>query len=158
MQTKERMRAAARSCWQRDRRLYWALAALGLVQLALRGVMRFAPAARFAVRYIVRPYHRAMGWLCSFLPFSAAELCWAALIVFCLWYVARTVFLLCAPPWEAPAAKKEGTAPPKTPERETEGTQPRDGARRRTRAAVLWRRVLGGLLTALAVYNGYTLL
>lgn len=122
-----------------------ALTGLALAQLALRGVMYRPAAAHFAVRYLVRPYHRAMGRLCSFLPFSAAELCWAVLVVFCIWYVGRTVYFLVCPPPETPA--KEGSAGP-----------PQGEVRRRSRGAVLWRRALGGMVTALAVYTGYTVL
>lgn len=145
MLQKKQIRAAAARCWRRDRSLYFALTGLALAQLALRGVMYRPAAAHFAVRYLVRPYHRAMGRLCSFLPFSAAELCWAVLVVFCVWYVGRTVYFLVCPPPETPA--KESSAGP-----------PQGEVRRRSRGAVLWRRVLGGMVTALAVYTGYTVL
>lgn len=206
MPQKNRMRAAtvAARWWRRDRSLCLALAALALLQLILRGVMHCPAAAQFAVRYLVRPYHRAMGWLCSFLPFSAAELCWAVLIVFCLWYVVRTVWLLIHPPEEKPAGKGSGDAaqsgsvlqgektasdkstlqngnrptggsilrgetpysgntPPgentlQSKDIQQDAGSPQNGARRLSRGAVLWRRILGGVLTALAVYTGYTVL
>ena len=171
MLQKDRIRAAAARWWRRDRGLYLALAALALAQLVLRGVMHWPAAAQFAVQYLVRPYHRAMGWLCSFLPFSAAELCWAVLIVFCIWYVVRTVWLLICPPEERPVGKGSEKSPrdrgmdPKsceilqeTPAEKADGSRPRNTARRLSRAAVLWRRILGGVLTAIAVYTGYTVL
>lgn len=198
MPQKNRIRAAAARWWRRDRVLYLALAALVLAQLILRGIMHRPAAAQFAVRYLVRPYHRAMGWLCSFLPFSAAELCWAVLIVFCIWYLVRTVVLLIRPPEEKPAARENGgttlekkpvekggkESPRKKstgqeggralPEKsegnehgkalsqkppEKAGSIPRQNAAcRLSRGAVLWRRVLGGMITALAVYTGYTVL
>lgn len=197
MPQKDRIRAAAARWWRRDRGLYLALAALALAQLVLRGVMYWPAAAHFAVRYLVRPYHRAMGWLCSFLPFSAAELCWAVLIVFCIWYVVRTVLLLIYPPEEKPVGKGSGEAtqekttgtgsagtlpemsmeqgsgkvqpekpageedgkiPPEKPLKKATDIPPQSAARRLSRGAVLWRRVLGGVITALAVYTGYTVL
>ena len=94
--------------------------------LALRLVMRSRAASDFIVHKIVQPYHRAVGWLCGFVPFSVAELCWAVLVLFCIWYVGRTVWLL---------ARGRGR-----------------------RLAVLWRRALGGVLVALSVYTGFTLL
>ena len=122
----ERVRAAAARAWRRDKKLYLALAALGACLLALRLVMHSRAASDFIVHNIVQPYHRAVGWLCGFAPFSVAELCWAALILFCVWYVGRTVWLL---------VRGRGQ-----------------------RLAVLWRRVLGGMLVALSVYTGFTLL
>lgn len=150
MDGSNRAKAAAARLWRRDRGLYLALAALALAQLALRGVMRWPAAADFAVRYLVRPYHRTMGRLCALVPFSVAELCWAALIVFCVWYVARTVWLLIRPPLEAAGQTASGA----------DAGQAADSApaRRRSRPAVLWRRALGGAITALAVYTGYTAL
>ncbi len=142
-----RAKAAAARLWRRDRGLYLVLAALALAQLVLRGVMHWPAAARFLVRYMVRPYHRAMGWLCGFVPFSVAELCWAALILFCVWYAARTVWLLIRPPYEAAGRASEHAEAASGPP-----------ARRRSRPAVLWRRILGGVITALAVYTGYTVL
>ena len=165
MPQKNRMRAAAARWWRRDRSLYLALAALAFLQLVLRGIMNWPAAAHFAVRYLVRPYHRAMGWLCSFLPFSVAELCWAVLIVFCIWYVVRTVLLLIRPPEEKPTGKGSGDAlqsasVPQSVNGSQKGNAPtnENGARRLSRGAVLWRRALGGVLTALAVYTGYTVL
>ncbi len=167
MPQKDQIRAAAIRWWRRDRGLYFALAALALAQFILRGVMHWPAAAHFAVRYLVRPYHRAMGWLCSFLPFSAAELCWAALIAFCLWYAGRTVFFLFCPPPEKPAKTQSSKMLKKSAaERENgrplpEGAAERENSQaapRRSRGAVLWRRTLGGILTALAVYTGYTVL
>lgn len=181
MPPKDRMRAAAARWWRRDRGLYLALGALALAQLLLRGVMYRPAAARFAVRYLVQPYHRAMGRLCSFLPFSAAELCWAVLIVFCIWYVVRTVWLLIRPPMEKhaagaaakPAAGRaekgngggtqsvgalQGENAPQSTEIGQKANAPQSAVRRFSRGAVLWRRLLGGVLTALAVYTGYTVL
>ena len=99
---------------------------MGAFLLALRLVMRSRAASDFIVHKIVQPYHRAVGWLCGFVPFSVAELCWAVLVLFCIWYVGRTVWLL---------ARGRGR-----------------------RLAVLWRRALGGVLVALSVYTGFTLL
>lgn len=150
-----RVRAAAARLWRRDKKLYLALAGVCAAQLELRLLMRSPAASAAAVRFAVRPYHRLMGRLCSFLPFSAAEVCWAALVLFCVWYAARTVWLLIRPPaWlepALPAAAPAGAASPP-------GAAARRKSRLRPRLAVLWRRVLGGVLTALAVYTGYTAL
>ena len=122
----EEAKAAAARAWRSDKKLYLALGAVGAVLLALRLVMRSRAASDFIVHKIVQPYHRAVGWLCGFVPFSVAELCWAVLVLFCIWYVGRTVWLL---------ARGRGR-----------------------RLAVLWRRALGGVLVALSVYTGFTLL
>ena len=119
-------KAAAARAWRSDKKLYLALGAVGAFLLALRLVMRSRAASDFIVHKIVQPYHRAVGWLCGFVPFSVAELCWAVLVLFCIWYVGRTVWLL---------ARGRGR-----------------------RLAVLWRRALGGVLVALSVYTGFTLL
>ena len=122
----EEAKAAAARAWRSDKKLYLALGAVGAFLLALRLVMRSRAASDFIVHKIVQPYHRAVGWLCGFVPFSVAELCWAVLVLFCIWYVGRTVWLL---------ARGRGR-----------------------RLAVLWRRALGGVLVALSVYTGFTLL
>ena len=122
----EEAKAAAARAWRSDKKLYLALGAVGAFLLALRLVMRSRAASDFIVHKIVQPYHRAVGWLCGFAPFSVAELCWAVLVLFCIWYVGRTVWLL---------ARGRGR-----------------------RLAVLWRRALGGVLVALSVYTGFTLL
>ena len=87
-------KAAAARAWRSDKKLYLALGAVGAFLLALRLVMRSRAASDFIVHKIVQPYHRAVGWLCGFVPFSVAELCWAVLVLFCIWYVGRTVWLL----------------------------------------------------------------
>ncbi|MFR9160398.1 MAG: DUF3810 family protein [Ruthenibacterium lactatiformans] len=122
----EEAKAAAARAWRSDKKLYLALGAVGAFLLALRLVMRSRAASDFIVHKIVQPYHRAVGWLCGFVPFSVAELCWAVLVLFCIWYVGRTVWRL---------ARGRGR-----------------------RLAVLWRRALGGVLVALSVYTGFTLL
>ena len=48
----------------------------------------------FFTQYITRPYKRGMMFVCNILPFSMAELIWALLIVFCLWYVGRSIYLI----------------------------------------------------------------
>lgn len=80
--------------WQRDRKKYIALLALCIVLGALRLITHSRAAADFAVHNIVQPYHRFMGYLCSFVPFSVAELFWAAVVVFCIVYAVRTVIVL----------------------------------------------------------------
>ena len=86
----EEAKAAAARAWRSDKKLYLALGAVGAFLLALRLVMRSRAASDFIVHKIVQPYHRAVGWLCGFVPFSVAELCWAVLVLFCIWYVGRT--------------------------------------------------------------------
>lgn len=80
-----------RLLWQRDKKLYITCAVIGLVQLALRSVMKSRAAANFAVQYLVRPFHQLTGVISSILPFSLAEVCWIGLILFCLWYAVRTI-------------------------------------------------------------------
>ena len=76
----EEAKAAAARAWRSDKKLYLALGAVGAFLLALRLVMRSRAASDFIVHKIVQPYHRAVGWLCGFVPFSVAELCWAVLV------------------------------------------------------------------------------
>lgn len=43
-------------------------------------------------RVVTSPLKRAVGAACALVPFSMAEVIWAALILFCVWYVARAVW------------------------------------------------------------------
>ncbi len=45
-------------------------------------------------RGFVRPYHRLIGTLCSYVPFSIAELIYAILIVWALSYIISAVYLI----------------------------------------------------------------
>lgn len=64
----EEAKAAAARAWRSDKKLYLALGAVGAFLLALRLVMRSRAASDFIVHKIVQPYHRAVGWLCGFVP------------------------------------------------------------------------------------------
>ena len=64
-----RRRSRAARAWRSDKKLYLALGAVGAFLLALRLVMRSRAASDFIVHKIVQPYHRAVGWLCGFVPF-----------------------------------------------------------------------------------------
>lgn len=77
--------------WQRDRKKYIALSALCILLAIFRQITHSRAASDFAVHYIVQPYHRVMGYLCGFVPFSVAEVFWAAVVVFCIVYAVRTV-------------------------------------------------------------------
>lgn len=144
--TAARPKSVFRGLWERDKKLYAVCAVLCLVQLALRAVMKSRPASNFAVRYLVRPYHKAVGYLCGFLPFSLAECCWAVLILFCVWYAVRTVWFLIRPP------RRYAEQTENRPEPSPFGT----GAV--LRLSILWRRTVGALALAAAVYTGFTLL
>ncbi|MEG0167168.1 MAG: DUF3810 domain-containing protein [Ruthenibacterium sp.] len=48
----------------------------------------------FFTQKITRPYKRMMMRLCNALPFSVAELIWTLLVLFCIWYVGRTIYLV----------------------------------------------------------------
>lgn len=80
-----------KTVWQRDRKKYIALPALCVLLVLFRLVTHSRAASDFAVHYIVQPYHRVMGYLCGFLPFSVAEVFWAAVVIFCIVYAVRTV-------------------------------------------------------------------
>lgn len=131
--------------WQRDKKLYITCAVIALVQLALRGVMKSRAASNFAVQYIVRPFHQLTGVISSILPFSLAEVCWMAFILFCLWYIIRTVWFLFVPPPRYTGAKKGRRAP------DVEVTAA-------LRFSILWRRLFGAFTIALGVYTAFTLL
>ena len=112
----KKAKAAAARAWRSDKKLYLALGAVGAFLLALRLVMRSRAASDFIVDKIVQPYHRAVGWLCGFVPFSVAELCWAVPVLFCIWYVGRTVWRLArgrgrrlaAAPWRRALGRRAG--------------------------------------------------
>ncbi len=136
-----------RLLWQRDKKLYITCAVIGLVQLALRSVMKSRAAANFAVQYLVRPFHQLTGVISSILPFSLAEVCWIGLILFCLWYAVRTIwFLFVPPPRYAGIKVKKGTRPPDV--EVTAGL----------RVSVLWRRLFGAFTIAFGIYTAFTLL
>lgn len=78
--------------WRQMRREYLALLCLGGVYLLLRLAMLWPGAAALLCTRVTGPYKRLMGTLCNQLPFSMAEVCWAALVLFCVWYAARTVY------------------------------------------------------------------
>ena len=136
-----------RLLWQRDKKLYITCAVIGLVQLALRSVMKSRAAANFAVQYLVRPFHQLTGVISSILPFSLAEVCWIGLILFCLWYAVRTIwFLFVPPPRYAGIKVKKGRRPPDV--EVTAGL----------RVSVLWRRLFGAFTIAFGIYTAFTLL
>ncbi len=130
-----RIWSALRRQLRRDKRVWLALAVFGAAQLCLRLIMRSRSASDCVVRCFVRPYHKLMGRVCGLLPFSVAELCWAVLVVYVVWHLARTVWLVVRPRRsegeEGPAAARIGT---------------------------LVHRALLACAVAVGVYTGYTLL
>ena len=73
----ESARSFARSC---RGRLIWLAAAAGIVLLYFL-LRPWTAGMDFLIRYVTTPWKRGMSWACSLLPFSAAELCWALLIL-----------------------------------------------------------------------------
>ena len=65
---------------------------LGL--LVFRFLRSDSHAMGLIVRYIARPYHEAVGAFFSALPFSVAELCYAAVILAALLYIVRAVYII----------------------------------------------------------------
>lgn len=69
--------------------------AVSVVVIALYFLLRDNTAVMEAVcRGFVRPYHRIVGSLCSYVSFSVAEALYAALIIWALAYVIRAACLL----------------------------------------------------------------
>lgn len=85
------MREALAAHGRRTWRHYTVLAVLAALLGALRLAMGHRPAAQWIADHLTTPYKRAVGALCSLLPFSMAEVCWAALIIFCAVYVGKAV-------------------------------------------------------------------
>lgn len=85
------MREALHAHWHKTRRYYLALGALGALLGLARLAMASRPAAQWLADSLTTPYKRAVGRLCDRVPFSMAEVCWAALILFCLFYVGKAV-------------------------------------------------------------------
>lgn len=81
-----------RAHWRNMKKEYLALLWLGGAYLLLRLAMALPGAAALLCTWVTGPYKRLMGTVCSYLPFSMAEVCWAALVLFCVWYAARTVY------------------------------------------------------------------
>lgn len=69
------------------RKYYKTLAVLGGFFALFYGLRKQKPVVDFVIKFITTPYKRVISWVCNWLPFSVAELCWAALILFCIWYV-----------------------------------------------------------------------
>lgn len=82
----ESARSFARSC---RGRLIWLAAAAGIVLLYFL-LRPWTAGMDFLIRYVTTPWKRGMSWACSLLPFSAAELCWALLILGVLVFITLT--------------------------------------------------------------------
>lgn len=69
--------------------------AVSVVLIALYFLLRDNTAVMEAVcRGFVRPYHRIIGKLCSYVPFSVAEVFYAVLIIWALALVIRAIYLI----------------------------------------------------------------
>ena len=69
--------------------------AVSVIVIALYFLLRGNEVIMDAVcRGFVRPYHRVIGKLCSYVPFSVAELIYAVLIIWAVYYIFRAIYLI----------------------------------------------------------------